>query len=81
MEKEFNTMSKKIITLILICLMSVTISACSKPEAIDGTWSMIRQEHADGTVYEGDDLPVHEYYVIDGDEAKYSLKETNWYLM
>ena len=51
--------------------MPVTISACSKPEAIDGKWSMIRQEHADGTVYEGDDLPVHEYYVIDGDEAKY----------
>ncbi len=80
MEKEFNTMSKKIITLILICLMPVAISACSKPEAIDGTWSMIRQEYADGTVYEGDDLPVHEYYVIGGDEAKYSLKETNWYL-
>ncbi len=62
-------MNRKLI--ILLCLLAVTLAACSKAETIDGTWAMVRQEYDDGTVYEGDSLPVNEYYIIDGDKAKY----------
>ena len=63
-------MNRKLIT-ILLCLLAVTLAACSQKETIDGTWAMVRQEYDDGTVYEGDSLPVNEYYIIDGEKAKY----------
>ena len=55
---------------LLLCMM--VFGACGKEETIYGTWILVRQELADGTVIKGDALDVYECYEIREDGVQYT---------
>ena len=63
-----------ILTVLTAAVMMCLIAGCGK-KTLDGDWTLLREENADGSVYTREDLKemgISEHYHIGDDKAEYT---------